>query len=191
MAGGGGGPSAARPRDRAQHLGGEEEVELGGGMAGEMELGSMASSDAWLRELMEPPDLRPGQANDSDEIVPGLFLGNSTAARVAAGPRSSVNGAVNCAVAEGTPGSIDGTPCYDADGDSQRLGSIPRLPPGCSRPAFLIEPISISAGRDGRAGRPERAHDLGRPRAIFVAAARERLGYFEFAMTDGSNSSWH
>ena len=31
----------------------------------------MASSDAWLRELMEPPDLRPGQANDADEIVPG------------------------------------------------------------------------------------------------------------------------
>ena len=102
-------------------------MELGGGMAGEMELGSMASSDAWLRELMEPPDLRPGQANDSDEIVPGLFLGNSTAARAAAGLASSVNGAVNCAVAEGAPGSIDGTPCYDAAGDSQRLGSTPRL----------------------------------------------------------------
>ena len=31
----------------------------------------MSGSDAWLRELMAPPDLRPGQANDADEIIPG------------------------------------------------------------------------------------------------------------------------
>ena len=79
----------------------------------------------WLQELLEPPDLRPGQANDSDEIIPGLFLGSSTAARAAADPSggSGVGGVVNCAVVEGLPGSIDGTPCYDA-GARERLGYV-------------------------------------------------------------------
>jgi len=63
--------------------------------------------------LLEGPDLQSGVANDSDEILPGLHLGNSTAAR---GARSLGFGAVlNCADEDPARGCIDGVSVFDLE----------------------------------------------------------------------------
>eukprot|EP00294_Goniomonas_avonlea_P009885 CAMPEP_0114569698 /NCGR_PEP_ID=MMETSP0114-20121206/16778_1 /TAXON_ID=31324 /ORGANISM="Goniomonas sp, Strain m" /LENGTH=221 /DNA_ID=CAMNT_0001756621 /DNA_START=30 /DNA_END=692 /DNA_ORIENTATION=+ len=63
----------------------------------------------WVQALMAPPSLTC-EANDSDEILKGLFLGNSTAAR-AASNASPVRAIVNCA-GRNNSGTIDGVSVF-------------------------------------------------------------------------------
>lgn len=73
--------------------------------------------EAELAELMKPPDLAPGSSEPSNEIVSGLWLGDSTAARAASaegGDEHSTRAILNAAH-EGPPGHIDGTPGHDVD----------------------------------------------------------------------------
>ena len=61
--------AAVEPEPAAEQTHAVEADDGAGGLC--TELGDMAASAVWLRELMEPPDLRPGQANEMDEIFPG------------------------------------------------------------------------------------------------------------------------
>jgi len=73
--------------------------------------------EAELAELMKPPDLTPGSSEPSNEIVSGLWLGDSTAARAASaegGDELSTRAILNAAH-DGPPGHIDGTPGHDVD----------------------------------------------------------------------------
>ncbi|KAL6066707.1 Dual specificity protein phosphatase 14 [Balamuthia mandrillaris] len=65
--------------------------------SGEEDQAGPAAGEEWLEELMEPPELIPGTSDDADEIVPGLWLGNSEAGR-----RADRDGrqAVVCCMAE-------------------------------------------------------------------------------------------